>query len=215
MPAAPLTFTARHVQLSRAVLAAVAALMITFSSDHSAVIGLSVFGGFAIATALVLVLAAILVHRGGHRWPALIMAGVSFVLGMTASIPSLRSDTLFFVVVISWAAVTGLVELIAGIRSKGVEGARDAVISGGAALLLALVLLVIPVGFVHEYMTPQGETMALTGIILGVGTFGGYAAIVAVVQGIGGLTPKAKKAVQATADTDAGVDRLADQGGPA
>src|SRR5690606_32738686 len=118
MPAAPLTFTARHVQLSRAVLAAVAALMITFSPDHSAVVGLSAFGGVAMATALVPLLAAGLVHRGGHRWPSLIMSGFSCVLGMTASIPSLRSDTLFLVVVISWAAVTGLVELIHGIRSK-------------------------------------------------------------------------------------------------
>ncbi|HTN56013.1 MAG TPA: acyl-CoA synthetase [Microbacterium sp.] len=214
MPAAPLTFTARHVQLSRAVLAAVAALMITFSPDHSAAVGLSVFGGFAIATALVLVLAAILVHRGAQRWPALIMSGVSFVLGMTASIPSLRSDTLFFVVVIVWAAATGLVEVIAGIRAKGADGARDAVITGGAGLLLAVLLLVIPAGLVHEYMTPQGETMVLTGIILGVGSFGGYAAIVAVLQGIAGLTPNAKKTVQAQARTDAGVDRLA-EGGPA
>lgn len=212
MPAAPLTFTARHVQLSRAVLAAVAALMITFSPDHSAVVGLSVFGGFAIATALVHLLAAVLVHRSGHRWPSLIMSGFSFVLGMTASIPSLRSDTLFFVVVISWAAVTGLVELIHGIRSKGRDGARDAVITGSLGLLLALLLLVIPVGFVHEYMTPQGEKMALTGIILGVGMFGGYAAIVAVLQGIAGFTPNANKAVQAHAGTDAGVDRLAEGG---
>ncbi len=124
MPAAPLTFTARHVQLTRAVLAAVAALMITFSPDHSATVGLSVFGGFAIATALVLLLAAILVHRGTRRWPALIMSGVSFVLGMAASIPSLRSVTLFFVVVIVWAAVTGLVELHDALAERG---ARDTV----------------------------------------------------------------------------------------
>lgn len=215
MPAAPLTFTARHVQLSRAVLAAVAALMITFSPDHSAAVGLSVFGGFAIATALVLVLGAILVYRGTRRWPVLIMSGVSFVLGMTASIPALRSDTLFFVVVIAWAAVTGIVELFSGIRFKGTEGARDAVLVGGAGLLLALVLLFIPVNLVHEYMTPQGETMSLTGIILGVGTFGGYAAVVAVLQGIAGLTPNAKKTVQAEARAGAGVDRLADEGGPA
>jgi uncharacterized membrane protein HdeD (DUF308 family) len=212
MPAAPLTFTARHVQLSRAVLAAVAALMITFSPDHSAAVGLSVFGGFVITTALVHVLAAVFVHRSGHRWPAVIMAGASIVLGMFASIPTLRSDTLFFVVVICWAAVTGLVELIYGIRSRGTDGARDAITTGGLGLLLALLLLIIPVGLVHEYMTPQGEKMALTGIILGVGIFGGYAAIVAVLQGIAGFTPDAKKAVQAHAETDAGVDRLAEGG---
>jgi hypothetical protein len=46
MPAATRTFTARHVQLTRAALAAVAAVMITFSPDHSASVGLAVFAGF-------------------------------------------------------------------------------------------------------------------------------------------------------------------------
>ncbi|HZU93558.1 MAG TPA: acyl-CoA synthetase, partial [Microbacterium sp.] len=53
MSAPARTFTVRNVQLVRALFAAVAAAMITFSPDHSAAIGLSVFSGFAIATALV------------------------------------------------------------------------------------------------------------------------------------------------------------------
>ncbi|SJN20495.1 putative membrane protein [Microbacterium esteraromaticum] len=209
MPAPSRPFTARHVQLCRAALAAVAAVMITFSPDHSAVVGLSVFGGFAIATALVLVLAAVIIYPSGRRWPALIMSGFSFVLGMTASIPALRSDDLFFITVISWAAVTGVVELIAGIRFKGTDGARDAITLGAAGLLLAVLLLAVPAGFAQEYTVEQGGTFSLTGIILGVGLFGGYAAIVAVFLGIAGLTPAAKK----NAQTDAGADRLADHGG--
>ena len=41
-------FEVRHLQLARALFAAVAAAMITFSSDHSAQVGLAVFSGFAI-----------------------------------------------------------------------------------------------------------------------------------------------------------------------
>lgn len=207
------TFTARHVQLTRAALAAVAALMITFSPDHSASVGLPVFGGFVIATALVLVLAAIIAYPAGHRWPAVIIAGISFVLGMTAGIPAIRSDALFFGLVIAWAASTGLVELIHGIRSKGTEGARDATLIGSLGLLLALLLALVPAGFVQESVTPEGGTSTLTSIVIGVGLFGAYAAIIAVFLGIAGLTPGARKAVQTDAEKDAGTDRLADHGG--
>ncbi|GAA3935884.1 acyl-CoA synthetase [Microbacterium soli] len=215
MPAASRTFTARHVQLTRAVLAAAAALMITFSADHSASVGLSVFSGFAVATGLVLALAAFLVLPAGHRWPTLVIAGASLVLGMAGGLPPIRTDGLFFGLVIAWAALTGLVELIAGIRSRGSDGARDAVITGAAGLLLAGVLAVLPWGFAYEYTTPAGEAASLTGIILGVGVFGAYTAIVAVLLGIAGLTPRVDRPARADAATDADIDRLADHGGHA
>lgn len=219
MPTAPRTLTVRHVQLTRAGLAAVAAVMITFSTNHSASVGLAVFGGFGIATALVMLLAAIIVYPIGRRWPALIIAGLSLVLGMAGGLPLLRSDGLFFGLVIAWAALTGLVELIVGIRSKGTEGARDAVIIGGLGLLLAVALAVVPVGYAQQYVSPKGEAMELTGIIIGVGLFGGYAAIAAVFLGIAGLTPGAKKLATTSVETDAeaadGTDHLAEQGGNA
>lgn len=202
-------FTVRTVQLGRALMAAVAAIMITFSPDHSAAVGLSVFGGFAIVTSLVLIVAAIVVHRSGQRWPAVLIGAIALVLGMAASIPVWRTDTLFFVLIITWAASTGFVELIWGIRTRGTEGARDAITVGALGLLLALLLLVIPVGFVQHYAV-EGQAFSLTGIIIGVGLFGGYAAIVAVFLGIAGLAP-APKGVVATA----GADRPADHGGEA
>ncbi|UNK70975.1 acyl-CoA synthetase [Microbacterium sp. H1-D42] len=208
MPASSRPFTARHVQLSRAVMAAVAAIMITFSPDHSAAVGLSVFGGFAIVTSFVLILAAIIVYPNGRRWPAVMMGAFTLVLGMAASVPAWRSDTLFFVLVITWAALTGLVELLAGIRYRGTEGARDAITVGGLGLLLALLMAVIPVDLVQHY-TVDGKDFVLTGIVLGVGMFGGYAALVAVFLGIAGFTPGAKKHIE----SDAGGDRLADHGG--
>jgi len=211
MPAPSRTFTLRHVQLSRAVLAAVAALMITFSPDHSAAVGLSVFSGFAISTSLVMILAAVIVHPAGQRWPAITSGALSFVAGMVASVPAIRSVGLFFGVVIAWAALTGLVELIAGLRRRGSEDARDAIVTGSLGLLLAVVMLLVPIGFAQDYSPQPGVVFTVTGIVLAVGFFGGYAAIVAVFQGIAGLTPSARKAAQ----TDAGIDRLADHGGHA
>nr|WP_314845219.1 acyl-CoA synthetase [uncultured Microbacterium sp.] len=207
MSATARAFTVRHVQLLRALFAAAAAVMITFSPDHSAAVGLSVFSGFVLTTALVQILAVWLVFPAGERWPSVVLALLGMIAGMTAGVPMWRTDDLFFVVVISWAAATGLVELIVGLRARraGEVGARDSITVGAFGLLLALVLLAIPAGFVQPYAIDGAGAFELTGIILGVGMFGGYAAIVAVFLGIAGLTPNRADAVAATARRDDAV----------
>lgn len=224
MPAPSRPFTARNVQFARAVLAAVAALMVTFSPDHSAAVGLSVFGGFAIVTAVVLGLAAGLVYPSGRRWPAVLVAAIALAAGMAGSVPSWRTEDLFFVLVISWALLSGLVELLAGIRYRREEGARDAITIGALTIALGVALLLIPSGFVQPYVIEKAGSFELTGIILGVGIFGGYAAIVAVFLGIAALTPRATAAASSTvADADNPTDPVtqsdrvtdADRGGRA
>lgn len=218
MPAPSRPFTARNVQFARAALAAVAALMITFSPDHSAAIGLSVFGGFAIVTAVVMGLAAGLAYPAGRRWPAVLLAAISLVAGMAGSVPAWRTENLFFVLVISWALLSGLVELLAGIRYRGEEGSRDAITIGVLSLVLGAALLLIPSGFVQPYTIDQAGSFELTGIILGVGMFGGYAAIVAVFLGIAAFTPRGTVAdADASTDPDTQSDRVtdADRGGRA
>lgn len=207
MPAPTRTFGVRHLQLFRAALAAIAALMVTFSNDHSAQVGLSIFSGFAIASALVLALSAWLVYPEGRRWWVLTVGAFDFIAGMVAGIPTLRTDDMFFALVISWALVTGAFELGAGFRLKGYDGARDQIITGALGILLGIVLLIIPAGFLQSYTIVGAGTFQLTGIIIGVGLFGGYAAIVAVLLGIAGLTPR-----PADAETPASVTE-ADRGG--
>ncbi|GAB3597631.1 acyl-CoA synthetase [Microbacterium tumbae] len=191
MPAPARTVTVRHIQLLRALFAAVAALMITFSSDHSAAVGLSVFSGFAIATALVLALGAWLAVPKGRRWSYVLLAILSALAGMIAGIPALRTDDLFFAVVVSWAVVTGVTEILAGIRGRRIGDAlaRDAILIGSIGILLGVLLLLIPSGFETTYMIEGAGEFVLSGIILGVGMLGGYAAIVAVFLGIAGFTP--------------------------
>lgn len=191
MSATARTFTVRHVQLLRALFAAAAAVMITFSPDHSAAVGLAVFSGFVLTTALVLMIAAWLVFPAGQRWPYVLLAAFGVLAGMAAGVPPWRTDDLFFVVLIAWSLVTGVVELIFGLRARraGNPTARDSITMGALGLLLAIVLLAIPAGFVQNYFIEDAGAFELTGIILGVGMFGGYAAIVAVFLGIAGLTP--------------------------
>ena len=203
MSAPARAFTMRHVQLLRALFAAVAALMITFSSDHSAPVGLAVFSGFVLVTALVQVLAAWLVVPAGSRWSYVLLAAVGIAAGMASGIPAWRSDDLFFVVVSAWAILSGGIELLAGIRARrtGDVLSRDAITVGALGVLLGIVLLLIPAGFVQDY-TVADRSFVLSGIILGVGMLGGYAAIVAVFLGIAGLTPKRVDAVTAATESD-------------
>ena len=197
MSAPARAFTVRHLQLLRALFAAAAAVMITFSPDHSAAVGLSVFSGFVLTTGLVMIVAAWLVYPAGQRWPSVVFALLSFAAGMTAGVPAWRTEDLFFVVVIAWSVTTGILELVVGLRARraGEPNARDSITLGVFGLLLAVLLIAIPAGFVQPYAIDGAGAFELTGIILGVGMFGGYAAVVAVFLGIAGLTPKRADAV--------------------
>ncbi|WP_241965029.1 acyl-CoA synthetase [Microbacterium telephonicum] len=194
MPAAASrTFEVRHLQLARALFAALAAVMITFSPDHSATVGLSVFSGFAIAAAIVELVAAWLVYASGARAAVVLLGVTTLLAGMGSGIPALRSTTLFFVVVIAWAFLSGIIELVTGIRGRrsGDPAARDAVLIGSITIALGVGLLLVNPAYSLEYFIKEaGQSFTLTGITIGVGIFGGYAAIIAVFLGIAGFSPR-------------------------
>ncbi len=199
------SFEVRHVQLARAAFAALVAIMITFSSDHSAEVGFAVFSGFAIATALVFFVAAWLVYPSGARWPAVLLGVLSVVAGMAGGIGALRTVPLFFVVVVAWAITTGVVETVAGARDLRRRAgaprsqARDALTVGILTLVLGAALLLVPTQYALSYrIEGVDETFTLTGITIGVGVLGGYAAIVAVYLAIAGLSPRRVDGLAAT-----------------
>ena len=88
------------MQLARAVFAALAAIMITFSPDHSAAVGMAVFSGWAIANAIIFFVSVWLVYPAGARWPSVLLGIVTAIAGMLGGIPSWRTTALFFSVVI-------------------------------------------------------------------------------------------------------------------
>lgn len=202
-PSSARTFDVRHLQLARAFFAALAAVMVTFSPDHSASVGLSVFSGFALATGLVLALAAWLVFPAGRRWPAVTLAVLTLAAGMVAGVGPWRSTAMFFAVVIAWALATGAVETVASWRSRrdaAANASRDGLAIGILTLLLAVVLLLTPAQYALDYyIEDAGQTFTLTGITIAVGIFGGYAAIVAVYLAIAGFSPRREQSAQPTA----------------
>ncbi len=195
-------FELRHVQFARAAFAAIAAVMVTFSPDHSAAIGLSIFSGFALATGFVLLAAGWLVYTVDTRWPTVGLGSLFVIAGLLGSVAQLRTVTMFFAIVIGWALLTGLVETIIGARglrgSRGLpktdaarSAARDALTVGILTIALGLGLLLVPTQYALQYTIEDANaTFTLTGIIIGVGIFGGYAAIVAVYLAIAGFSPR-------------------------
>lgn len=183
-------------QLFRAVPAAVAASVITFSVDHSAPLGLTVFGAFAVLTGL---LAVIFVPRTladdrVSRLNFLVSGIVSLLAGAGALVLAGTGRSALpglFITVIVWALLTGVLELYSGFRVRGRSPfARDWLTIGGATLLLAIVFLLVPPGLDQHYMGPDGVDRSLTASIVTVGIFGAYAAIVAVLLIIGGFSLK-------------------------
>ncbi len=162
------------VPLARAVLALLPALAITFTLDHSARFGLLVFGAFAVASGVALGLLCwrTVVDRS-TRMLFLVQAVAGIVLGGIAFAVS-SADLGFFLYLVSvWAAVTGFIELYAGIRARGrTTFARDWIVTGAATAVLALVFLLLPpnavvaVGVFSAYLVLLGVYLVIAGLSL-------------------------------------------------
>jgi uncharacterized membrane protein HdeD (DUF308 family) len=162
------------VPVVRGLLALVPAAVITFSQNHSPEFGLLVFGAWAIVAGLVVgALSMRLVADRGIRSLFVVTAVVTVVAGILAlSVPGGLPFLLYLVSV--WAAVTGFVELFAGLRARGrTAAARDWIAAGGLTAVLAIVFLLLP---------PDAVTA--------VGLLGGYLVILGVYLVIGGLSLK-------------------------
>jgi uncharacterized membrane protein HdeD (DUF308 family) len=151
------------------VAAAVLAVVVTFSADHSAAFGLVVLGWFAIVQGLVLALGAgsAAITPVGR---ALVVARalVLVVLGALAlALPGGGLGALLLLETVAFL-VTGALEVLSGLRRPdATAGSRDAVTVGGLELIVGAMLSVLP---------PDA--------IFAVGVLGMWAAVVAVYLGI-------------------------------
>lgn len=175
MTAAPARARYWAVPVVRGALALAATAAITFSQNHSPAFGLFVFGAWAIATGLVVgALQLRLVDDRPSRVIFAISAVVTVVAGLLAiSLPG-GGLPFFLVLVSAWAAITGFLELYAGLRLRGRDAsARDLIAAGAFTAVLAIVFLLLP---------PDSVTA--------VGLFGAYLAILGVYLVIGGFSLK-------------------------
>ena len=158
--------------LWRAAPVLVAAAIITFSRNHSTVVGLSVFAGFAIVAAVVMLLSVVRVPlTGSDRIIFGIQAVVTFITGVIAAINLGGGLSALVLVLSTWAAVTAALELYAGYRQTDRAISREWLTIGAFTALLAIIVALFPVNDVYA-----------------VGLFGAYGAILGVYLVIAGLS---------------------------
>lgn len=168
----------------RAIPAAVVALAITFSADHSVFLGYLMLGGFAIVSGII-----IGVLRPN---PLFIAQGAILAIGGVVAFASTQAGlAVLLFLTTALFGVTGIIELVAGLRARGrAPGARDWVFVGGITALFAVVVLLIPADFSQAISIPDKVVPPLTASVILVGALGAYAAIVAVYLVIAGLSLK-------------------------
>ena len=181
-----------YVPVARSIPALALALVVTFNADHSAPLGYLTFGLFGVTTGAILIASALRASaRGVERTLTLAQGLLSAVAGIVAlALPAGGLPFLVFLVT-AVAAITGFLELYLGLRARGRQrGAGDRVFLGALTALLAIVVLLVPPGFVQEFTGPDGVERALTASIIVVGVLGAYWAIAGVYLVIAGLSLK-------------------------
>jgi len=125
------------VPVLRAVPAAVIAMVITFSPNHSAGFGLVLFGVFALVDGAVLAWgsAARLPGDDRSRRSGLVQAALSIVAGIAALACTGLGLPAFITLVVAFALLTGALELSQGVRARRRSPfARDWTTIGGLTL---------------------------------------------------------------------------------
>lgn len=182
------------VQLVRAAPALVAGLVITFSADHTALFGLLVFGSFAIVTGAVVAWGSLRLDDRVLRAGSLVQAIVSVLSGAIALVFCTTGPGTLFLVVTSFAAATGFLELFLGLRSRGRHPAsREWLTLGVMTALLAIAVLLVPADYALPWSAENGGLVVngvLTSQIIVVGILGAYAILVGVFLVIGGLSAR-------------------------
>lgn len=182
------------VQLARAVPALVVGLLITFSADHSVAFGLIVFGAFALATGLIIGWGAFRLEGRILRAVSIGHSIVAVLTGIAAMFFNATGAGTLFMIVMTFAAVTGFLELYQGLRARGtLAEARDWVTVGALTAVLAIAVLLVPADYAAPWsVVDKGVTASgvLTSQIVVVGIIGAYAFLIGVYLVIAGLSAR-------------------------
>ncbi|GAB3128568.1 hypothetical protein GCM10027056_30140 [Glaciibacter psychrotolerans] len=162
------------VPVGRAILALIPAAVITFNADHSAELGLLVFGGFAVLSGLFIAVMSWRTLTDANQRTLFVVQGlVGVVLGALALAFHGGGLGFFLYLVSVWAAVTGFIELYSGVRVRArASTARDWMSMGGLTAILALTFLLLPphavvsVGLLGAYFVILGVFLAIGGLSL-------------------------------------------------
>ncbi|CAN5278862.1 hypothetical protein BH09ACT3_BH09ACT3_11540 [soil metagenome] len=167
--------------LARAIPAAVLAIVITFSADHSAVFGLTVFAGFAIVSGTAVgIVSRRRLAPGGIR-PYLVAHGaITVAAGLFALAVRDGGVSALFLLFTVFAAVTGVLELSLGLRNRRLVASNDWRTVGVITVIAAVLFVLIPPGYRQSFEGAENVSGVIDSAVIAVGLLGAYAAIIAV-----------------------------------
>ncbi|WIB63940.1 MULTISPECIES: DUF308 domain-containing protein [unclassified Curtobacterium] len=180
------------VPLSRALPAAVVAMVITFSSNHATSLGLVLFGAFAIVEGALLGVGSLRrLDDPRSRRLAVVQAAVTVAAGVVALFLPSAGLPAFLAVVTAFAVVTGGIELLQGVLARRTSPfARDWMTVGGLTVLLAIAFLLTPPDYSKDLGGIEHVSGTLDSSIILVGLLGAYLALTAVFHVIAALSHK-------------------------
>lgn len=180
------------VPIARAIPAAALALVLTFSADHSAHFGLIAFGGYGIVGGLVLIVMAALRLSGSRARSFFIAQGaITIAAGILSLILADGGVRALFLVLTSFAAITGFLELYSGLRERRrFMASGDWLAVGVFTAIAAIAFLLVPPDYSQHFTGPDGIKRVLDAAVVTVGLLGAYAAILAVYLLIAGFSAK-------------------------
>jgi uncharacterized membrane protein HdeD (DUF308 family) len=126
------------------------------------------FGAYALVDGVFLVVSAITNRKGEPRWIALLIGGL---LGITAGVvtifwPGITAVALLAMVAV-WAIVTGIAEVVAGIRlRREIVGEWILILAGVLAVAFGVLLILQPAAGALAMVFWIGAYAVLSGILL-------------------------------------------------
>ncbi|GAB3040728.1 hypothetical protein GCM10027052_22510 [Parafrigoribacterium mesophilum] len=133
------------VPLARAVPAGILGLYITFSADHSAQLGLILFGAFALVSGAIMLLLRDRFADRVVRVNVIVQGVLAALLGAMALLFNGGGLGLLLLLLPAFMAITGFLELYSGLRARRHPGvSRDWLTVGAFTAVAALVFLLIP-----------------------------------------------------------------------
>lgn len=161
------------VPVLRAIPAVVVGLIIAFTEDHSPRIGLIAFGAFAVVTGAVILIGSLRLLRERVVRGVFVAQGAIAVASGVAALALWGSGIgVLLLIVTIYAALTGVLELYAGLRSRGATTARDWLTVGAYTAVAAIVFVLIPpdsilaTGLVGAYGVILGVFLVIAGLSL-------------------------------------------------
>ena len=180
------------VPVLRAVPLLGLAAAITFNPDHSPQVGLLTFGAAAVVGGAVLAVgSALRLADRSSRTIAVLQGVVGAVIGALCLVFSHGQLPVLVAFVTAWAVITGVLELLTGLRRRRRSPlARDWTSVGVLTLVLAVVYLVVPPDYSQQLGGIEQIEGELTSSTVLVGILGAYGALVGVFLVIAGLSLK-------------------------